>query len=264
MYLKVSKSCKNRMHEIVKEEIDEMEIEETEEWKKIMRRSFGRMDGEVMKQREEASSSESNNISCRCELQTPNRYDTVRSNALIALLMPHKFIIANCGDSSAVLSRKTTGILPLSSEHKPDRGDELSRIESRGGRVIYREGARVLGVYTTSRAIGDGCLKPYVISEPEVVIMDRTAEDEFMILATDGLWDVVTNETACDAVRTCMRAHRPLSSSSESSGSMSGGPDKTCSDASILLTKLAMAKHSSDNITIVVIDLRTSSPQPKH
>lgn len=124
-------SCMNRMHEIVKEEIDENELEETEEWKKIMKRSFRRMDEEVMKeysnnikQRDAAvagsssSSSSSHNISCRCELQTSHQYDTVGSTALIVLLMPHKLIIANCGDSRAVLSRKTTGILPLSSDHK--------------------------------------------------------------------------------------------------------------------------------------------------
>lgn len=135
---------------------------------------------------------------------------------------------------------------------KPDRPDELSRIESTGGRVIYWDGARVLGVLATSRAIGDGYLKPYVISEPEVVEMDRTAEDEFIVLASDGLWDVVSNESACDAVRMCMRAQRSTSSS-RYRGSSS---DKSCSDASIVLTKLAMAKHSSDNISVVVIDLR--------
>ncbi|KAA0041439.1 hypothetical protein IC582_004445 [Cucumis melo] len=257
----VSMSCMNRMHEIVKEEIDEKELGETEEWKKIMRRSFRRMDEEVMeyankiKQRDAAvagsSSSSSQNNSCRCELQTPSRYDTVGSTALVLLLMPHKLIIANCGDSRAVLSRKTTGIFPLSSDHKPDRPDELSRIESGGGHVIYWEGARVLGVLAMSRAIGDSSLKPYVIPEPEVVIMDRRMEDEFIILATDGLWDVVTNETACDVVRACMQAQQP------SVGSMGGGSDKTCSDASILLTKLAIAKRSSDNISIVVIDLGT-------
>lgn len=132
--------------------------------------------------------------------------------------------------------------------------------------MINWDGARVLGVLATSRAIGDDYLKPYVISEPEVVVMDRAAEDEFIILASDGLWDVVSNEAACEAVRTCMRVHHRSMSASSSGGGGGDGSDKACSDASIVLTKLAMAKHSSDNISVVVIDLRraSSSTQLKH
>lgn len=44
---------------------------------------------------------------------------------------------------------------------------------------------------------GDNYLKPYVSCEPEVTITDRTPEDDCLILASDGLWDVVSNETAC-------------------------------------------------------------------
>ena len=117
------------------------------------------------------------------------------------------------------------------------------RIEAAGGRVIYWDGARVLGMLAMSRAIGDNYLKPYVIAEPEVTVTERTDGDECLILASDGLWDVVSNDTACGVARMCLRA------SPESS-------DKACSDASILLTKLALARHSSDNVSVVVVDLR--------
>lgn len=50
---------------------------------------------------------------------------------------------------------------------------------------------------------GDKYLKPFVISEPEVNVMERTQEDEFMILASDGLWDVISNDLACDVARRC-------------------------------------------------------------
>ncbi|XP_022133601.1 protein phosphatase 2C 3-like [Momordica charantia] len=262
----VSMSCENRMHEIVKEEMIENElggetVADQEEWKRLMQRSFARMDEEVREYRRDTDSDDANQTtSCRCQLHTLHQYDTVGSTALVAVLTPHNFIISNCGDSRAVLCRKKLAI-PLSNDHKPDRPDELVRIESSGGRVINWDGPRVLGVLATSRAIGDGNLKPYVISEPEVVVMDRTAEDEFVVLATDGLWDVVSNDTACEAVRTCMRAQRdrPTSSLAPSQSSPRGmgcSCDKTCSDASIVLTKLAMARHSSDNISVVVIDLR--------
>ncbi|KAL2540678.1 PPM-type phosphatase domain-containing protein [Abeliophyllum distichum] len=132
---------------------------------------------------------------CRCELQTPQS-DAVGSTAVVAVVTPDKIIVSNCGDSRAVLCRNGVAI-PLS----PDRPDELNRIEESGGRVIFWDGARVLGVLAMSRAIGDGYLKPFVISEPEVTITDRTAEDECLILASDGLWDVVSNETACGVAR---------------------------------------------------------------
>lgn len=134
---------------------------------------------------------------------------------------------------------------------QPDRPDELRRIEEAGGRVIYWDGARVLGMLAMSRAIGDSYLKPYVIPEPEVTITDRSDGDECLILASDGLWDVVSNETACGVARMCLRAQSPTTAAAAEDI-----PDKACSDASILLTKLALARHSADNVSVLVVDLR--------
>lgn len=149
---------------------------------------------------------------------------------------------------------------------QPDRPDELLRIEAAGGRVIYWDGPRVLGVLAMSRAIGDNYLKPYVISEPEVTVTERTAEDECLILASDGLWDVVSNETACSVVLTCFRAQKAAAASPPGSpGSevavCGQSSDKACLDASILLTKLALARRSSDNVSVVVVDLRKNQNQ---
>lgn len=145
---------------------------------------------------------------------------------------------------------------------QPDRPDELLRIQDAGGRVIYWDGPRVLGVLAMSRAIGDSYLKPYVISEPEVTVTDRTDGDECLILASDGLWDVVSNDTACGVARMCLRAQRPQSppgspgTEAAVGGASVESSDKACSDASILLTKLALARHSTDNVSVVVVDLR--------
>ncbi|PHU18235.1 Protein phosphatase 2C 3 [Capsicum chinense] len=108
---------------------------------------------------------------------------------------------------------------------------------------------------------GDNYLKPYVISEPEVTITDRTAEDECLILASDGLWDVVSNETACGVARMCLQSSRPSSPASSPENditvtSAGESSDVACSDASILLTKLALARRSTDNVSVVVVDLR--------
>lgn len=136
-------------------------------------------------------------------------------------------------------------------ETQPDRPDELDRIEGAGGRVIYWDCPRVLGVLAMSRAIGDNYLKPYVSCEPEVTITDRT-EDDCLILASDGLWDVVSNETACSVAHMCLRGGQKGRGSHEDPAIS----DKACMEASVLLTKLALARHSSDNVSVVVIDLR--------
>ncbi|CAN6877414.1 unnamed protein product [Brassica oleracea] len=263
----VATRCKERLHEIVQEEALS---EKKEEWRKMMERSFTRMDNEVVCWGETVMSA-----NCRCELQTPD-CDAVGSTAVVSVVTPEKIIVANCGDSRAVLCRNGKPV-PLSTDHKPDRPDELDRIQKAGGRVIYWDGPRVLGVLAMSRAIGDNYLKPYVSSEPEVTVTDRTEEDEFLILASDGLWDVVTNEAACAMVHMYLskrggRGRRRETPEcvegkdeeekvvpvvgSKKSGKKGEIADKACTEASVLLTKLALAKHSSDNVSVVVVDLR--------
>ncbi|KAM7522342.1 hypothetical protein LguiA_012244 [Lonicera macranthoides] len=241
----VAMKCRDRLHELVKEEMEK--DDESSEWKNVMERSFNRMDKEVIEVKEGASSGPS----CRCEHQAPACY-AVGSAAVVSVLTPDKIIVANCGDSRAVLCRSGKAI-PLSVDHKPDRPDELKRIEAEGGRVIYWDCARVLGVLALSRAIGDIYLKPYVSCEPEVTITDRTDEDECLILASDGLWDVVSNETVCGVARMWPKGKTPAGRGSESSVDSVKNLEY---DASMLLTKLAMSRRSSDNISVVVIDLR--------
>ncbi|XAR60652.1 Phosphoprotein phosphatase [Bertholletia excelsa] len=245
----VAMKCRDRLHELVEDELKSKEA--SSEWKDVMERSFNRMDKEVISWNESVM-----RANCRCELRTPE-CDAVGSTAVVAVVTPHKIIVANCGDSRAVLCRNGKPVL-LSNDHKPDRPDELNRIHAAGGRVIYWEGARVLGVLAMSRAIGDNYLKPYVICEPEVTVTDRTAEDECLILASDGLWDVVSNNTACGVARMCLRGKAPPCAVAGSPGNEAGGEnaDKACSEASTLLTKLALARRSADNVSVVVVDLR--------
>lgn len=107
---------------------------------------------------------------------------------------------------------------------------------------------------------GDNYLKPYVIPEPEVTVTERTADDECLILASDGLWDVVSNDVACSVASMCLRSQEvpspPRSPGSELNVARGESSDKACSDASVLLTKLALARRSTDNVSVVVVDLR--------
>ncbi|XP_037425409.1 probable protein phosphatase 2C 30 [Triticum dicoccoides] len=292
----VATSCGERMHEIVAEEAGgarSLGSDDADRWMGVMERSFARMDAEAVSSRSRASGAPT----CRCELQLP-KCDHVGSTAVVAVVGPRHLVVANCGDSRAVIGRGGAAI-PLSSDHKPDRPDELERIQAAGGRVIFWDGARVFGVLAMSRAIGDSYLKPFVISDPEVRVLDRKdGEDEFLILASDGLWDVVSNEVACHVVRSCVRSKAkrrggrssptsnlsPRQSSGSGSGSSSGDEaqndgggcadarsesdeesgedvDEACAEAAILLTKLAIARQSSDNVSVVVVNLRRRRPR---
>uniref|UniRef100_J3LVM8 protein-serine/threonine phosphatase n=1 Tax=Oryza brachyantha TaxID=4533 RepID=J3LVM8_ORYBR len=152
----------------------------------------------------------------------------------------------------------------------PDRPDEKARIEAAGGRVVYLNGPRVRGILAMSRALGDRYLKPEVICEPDITITERTVDDECLILASDGMWDVISNETACDVARQCLEDGRPSSAgraaagSGEAASSSTGAPaaavgqesEPRCYRAAALLARLALGRESSDNISVVVIDLQ--------
>lgn len=107
--------CKDRLHEIVKEELEAEEDKSASSphWKETMERSFTRMDEEVQECNERSTDKISK---CRCELQTP-QCDAVGSTAVVAVVTPEKIVVSNCGDSRAVLCRNGVAI-PLSSDHK--------------------------------------------------------------------------------------------------------------------------------------------------
>uniref|UniRef100_A0A0E0JLX7 protein-serine/threonine phosphatase n=1 Tax=Oryza punctata TaxID=4537 RepID=A0A0E0JLX7_ORYPU len=240
---RVAEACRERMHVVLAEEVRlrrllqggvggaDVEDEDRARWKEAMAACFARVDGEVGGA-EEADTGE----------------QTVGSTAVVAVVGPRRIVVANCGDSRAVLSRGGVAV-PLSSDHKPDRPDEMERVEAAGGRVINWNGYRILGVLATSRSIGDYYLKPYVIAEPEVTVMDRTDKDEFLILASDGLWDVVSNDVACKIARNCLSGR----TASKYPESVTGS---TAADAAALLVELAIARGSKDNISVVVVELR--------
>jgi len=71
------------------------------------------------------------------------------------------------------------------------------RIAAAGGRVFFNGGLRVMGMLATTRAIGDHDLRPYgVVPTPDVVKYERTGQEEYLVLASDGLWDVMSNEVS--------------------------------------------------------------------
>lgn len=129
----------------------------------------------------------------------------------------------------------TGKVTALTSDHKPNRPDEKKRVQDLGGSVVFWGVWRVEGILAVSRAIGDRMLKPFVIAEPEVKEHKRTSSDWFLIVASDGVWDTITNE---DAAAIAMK-HSDVQ------------------DAAKRIMEEAYARGSLDNICAMVIDLRT-------
>lgn len=174
--------------------------------------------------------------------------DISGSTAVSALISPSHFFFANCGDSRGVLSRD--GVTAFSTfDHKPVNPIEKDRIQRAGGSVMIQ---RVNGSLAVSRALGDFQYKQVagrdpteqlVSPEPEVTVFARDHEkDEFLVLACDGIWDVMTNEDVSDFVRHQLRIHSNL--------------ETVCS--SIIDT--CLHKGSTDNMSVVLV---TFSGAPK-
>ncbi|ETW03333.1 hypothetical protein H310_04827 [Aphanomyces invadans] len=129
--------------------------------------------------------------------------------AIAAFVTDLFIVVANSGDSRSVLATDG-GVIPMSYDHKPNNTGERQRIENAGGSVRNN---RVNGDLAVSRALGDFIYKQrpdlpaaaqQVSAEPDVKVAERTKEDEFLLLACDGIWDVMSNEDAVALVRSLM------------------------------------------------------------
>lgn len=121
-----------------------------------------------------------------------------------------RLLLANAGDCRAVLCRVradgTDEAVRLSRDHHASCPEEQARIRAAGGTIkTTRDGKeRVNGHIQVTRALGDAAMKPFgVCADPEVAEfdLDGAGGDDFLILATDGVWDELTDQMAVDAVR---------------------------------------------------------------
>ncbi|XP_019150217.1 PREDICTED: probable protein phosphatase 2C 14 [Ipomoea nil] len=111
-----------------------------------------------------------------------------------------EIIVSNLGDCRAVLCRSGVAEV-LTRDHRARQEDERRRIKDKGGYVEIHRGAwRVHGVLSVSRSIGDAHLKDWVVAEPDTKIMCLTTDMQYLVLASDGLWDKVENQEAIDMV----------------------------------------------------------------
>ncbi|WRT65994.1 uncharacterized protein IL334_002945 [Kwoniella shivajii] len=117
-----------------------------------------------------------------------------------------RIIVANSGDSRSVLGYKGEA-KAMSYDHKPTNKEETARITSAGGFVEF---GRVNGNLALSRAIGDfefkqnyslAPEKQIVTADPEIITHKLDGEEEFLVLACDGIWDCLSSQQVVDFTR---------------------------------------------------------------
>ncbi|KAL1290979.1 hypothetical protein HN51_059531 [Arachis hypogaea] len=141
---------------------------------------------------------------------------TSGSTACVAVIRNNQLFVANAGDSRCVISRKGQAY-NLSRDHKPELEIEKERILKAGG---FIHAGRVNGSLNLARAIGDmefkqnkflPAEKQIVTANPDINTVDLCEEDEFMVLACDGIWDCMSSQQLVDFIHEQLRSETKLS-----------------------------------------------------
>ena len=144
------------------------------------------------------------------------------------------FLCANVGDSKAYLITKKEMIL-LTKDHKCCDANEVKRIRDKGG-IVFRE--RVFGTLMLTRSFGDKEMKKYgVLSTPDVYIKNVEKDDLFIVIASDGVWDVVEENEILKMTQDGISSN----------------------DFSKKIVNLAKERDTHDNISCIVIKLNKNN-----
>ncbi|XP_058101226.1 protein kinase and PP2C-like domain-containing protein isoform X2 [Magnolia sinica] len=159
--------------------------------------------------------------------------------AVAALIVRNRLFVANAGDCRTIICRSGRPYA-LSKDHVASCPEERERVTKAGGQVkwqvdTWRVGTAALQV---TRSIGDDDLKPAVTAEPEITETKLSIEDEYLVMASDGLWDVISNEEVVSIIRDTVKE------------------PGMCSKR---LATEAAERGSKDNITVIVVFLRPVS-----
>ncbi|KAJ1436016.1 Serine/threonine-protein kinase, active site [Sesbania bispinosa] len=159
--------------------------------------------------------------------------------AITALVVRNKLFVANIGDCRAILCRAGNPIA-LSKDHVASSLQERERVTRHGGHVHWQVDTWRVGLpaLQVTRSIGDDDLKPAVTAEPEITETTLCEEDEFLVMASDGLWDVISSMEVINIIKDTV---------------------KEAGMCSKRLATEAVERGSKDNITVIVVFLRPVS-----
>ncbi len=171
------------------------------------------------------------------------------STALVAQVLPQSLRLAHVGDSRAVLVFGNGKARRLTEDHKPELPEERTRIMASGGRVVktFLAGVyRVNGELSISRAIGDVQYTEFGVTHvPSCSEVPRSADMHVLILACDGIWDVLSDAAAAKLVyENVVQKKRSLYETATS------------------VVETAFRKGSQDNLSCLIVDLRNFGNEP--
>ncbi|GJQ67351.1 hypothetical protein Trydic_g19493, partial [Trypoxylus dichotomus] len=176
------------------------------------------------------------------------------TTAVVALVKGNKLYVANAGDSRCVLCRNGEAI-EMSKDHKPEDKPEYNRIKKAGSEVS--SDGRVDDGLNLSRAIGDHAYKKQkdlsereqaVIALPDVKTLTlEPNQDEFMVLACDGIWNVLSSQEVVEFVRSrIQKGHEKISTICEELFDHCLAPDASYFD-----------DKGCDNMTVVIVQFKS-------
>lgn len=175
--------------------------------------------------------------------------DYVGTTATVCVAKPaeERLRVVHLGDCRAVIVDAAGVAHALTSDHCPTRGDESARIRASGGAVLN---GRVNGVLAVSRSLGDPALADVLSTQPDVIDRRIGRADHLLVLGSDGFFDVVSDMDLAEV----------LSSLPTHPGSAAVPLDLQA--AVMQLVNLAVARRSTDDISVVLVDIRKPHVQP--
>jgi len=187
------------------------------------------------------------------------------TTALVALFTRNDLYIANVGDTRAVFLKKNGEAERVSMDHRPVEA-EKERIEASGGKVISISVPRVEGMLSVSRALGDfDLVDKGVIWHPHIQVIQVFEEKgEFLILASDGLWDLVTDSEAVALVQKKLLENSKTEDNpelfsfdleeEESGSNVCQSRREVLMQACRRLAEESFNQFAIDNISVIIID----------
>ena len=155
----------------------------------------------------------------------------IGTTATLILIKDNKIYCANVGDSKAYIIYDKA-YKQISNDHKCTNEDERKRINEIGGKIIKN---RVMGQLILTRTLGDLYVKQFgVINTPDINVYDINETINYVIIASDGVWDVVDLDTITNM------------------GKAGKNVGEFCKD----IVKLALNKGTKDNVSCIVISFK--------
>eukprot|EP00545_Synedropsis_sp_CCMP1620_P005061 CAMPEP_0119010196 /NCGR_PEP_ID=MMETSP1176-20130426/4852_1 /TAXON_ID=265551 /ORGANISM="Synedropsis recta cf, Strain CCMP1620" /LENGTH=455 /DNA_ID=CAMNT_0006962823 /DNA_START=46 /DNA_END=1410 /DNA_ORIENTATION=- len=164
-------------------------------------------------------------------------------------------VSANVGDSRAILCRHGKAV-DMTRDHKPNDERERARIHAMGEQIEWDNYSKVHRVknLSLSRAVGDRFAKPAVSGEAEIKIFPIRVDDDFIVLASDGLWDVMTSDQVVNFVNKKVDTMIPSGTLGDGAGDITKRlKDVRRKNMSRYVATEALKRGSGDNICVLIV-----------